>query len=108
MKFRISKDTKGTAFSGCDFVVELPKERAGCDVRILQLTDMQIIDSLQRRTPDRIREDEIAAWLPENYDSLCGNHIRSLVAQSRPDLIIITGDIVYGSFDDAGSGMKYM
>ena len=108
MEFRIIKDTEGTAFSGCDFVVELPKERTGRDVRVLQLTDMQIIDSLQRRTPDRIRADEIAAWLPENYDSLCGNHIRSLVAQSRPDLIIITGDIVYGSFDDNGTGMKYM
>ena len=105
--FKILKD-EGGVFAGCDFVVQLPREREGSEVRILQLTDMQIIDSLQRRTPDRIRPDEIEAWLPEHFDALCGNHIRSLVAQSVPDLIIITGDIVYGSFDDAGSTMRYL
>ena len=105
--FKMIKDG-GALFDGCDFVVQLPEEREGSEVRILQLTDMQIIDSLQRRTPDRIRADEIQAWLPENFDALCGNHIRSLVAQTNPDLIIITGDIVYGSFDDAGTTLQYI
>ena len=58
--FKILKD-EGGVFAGCDFVVQLPREREGSEVRILQLTDMQIIDSLQRRTPDRIRPDEIEA-----------------------------------------------
>ena len=103
----IIKNTKGTVFEGCDFVVGLPKEREN-DVKILQITDMQVIDSSQRRYPDRIRPDEIAAWAPENFDAQCGNHIRSLIAQSSPDLIIITGDIVYGSFDDSGETLRWM
>ncbi len=85
-------------FAGCDFIVETDNPRP----RLLQLTDMQVIDSAQRRTPDRIRADEIEAWRPEAFDAMCADHIRSLVAQTRPDLIFITGDIVYGEFDDSG------
>ena len=103
----IIKNTKGTVFEGCDFVVQLPNTRRN-DAKILQITDMQVIDSSQRRQPDRIRPDEIAAWDPENFDAQCGNHIRSLIAQSTPDLIIITGDIVYGSFDDSGETLRWM
>ena len=95
----ILKNNENTVFDGCDFVVKVDKPRK---IRILQLTDMQVIDGTQLRRPDRIRPDEIAAWLPENFDSMCGDHIRSLVTQTNPDLIIITGDIIYGSFDDSG------
>ena len=102
MNYKIIKETKGTKFDGCDFVLSLPKERAGKKIRLLQLTDMQVIDATQRRTPERLRPDEIEAWMPENFDTQFANHARSLVAQSRPDLIFITGDMVYGSFDDSG------
>ena len=104
----ILKNLDNTAFAGCDFVVQLPEDRMGTELRILQLTDTQIIDASQRRTPDRLRADEISAWMPENFDSQCGNHIRSLVMQSKPDLILFTGDIVYGSFDDAGIAFRYV
>lgn len=90
---------------GCDFIVELPEEKKN-DIRLLQITDMQFIDSKQRRFPDRIRTDEINAWDYKNADMLCKNHIRSLITQAKPDLIFITGDIVYGSFDDSGAVMK--
>ncbi len=105
MNNKILTNTEDTVFEGCDFVVQLPDERK--DVKILQLTDMQVIDGSQRRTPDRLRPDEIEAWDPKNFDIQCGNHIRSLIAQSDPDLIIITGDIIYGSFDDAGSTFRW-
>lgn len=95
----IIKNTANTFFDGCDFVVHIEEKRK---IKILQLTDMQMIDSSQMRTPDRLRRDEINAWRPENLDPLCGDQIRSLVAQTNPDLIFITGDIVYGSFDDSG------
>ena len=68
----IIRDTKNTAFEGCDFVV---KAESGKQIRLLQLTDMQLINSEQRRTPDRLRADEINAWLPDNFDDLCGDHI---------------------------------
>lgn len=45
----------------CDFVLELDVKRKNDDIRFLQLTDMQIIDASQRRTPDRLRQDEINA-----------------------------------------------
>lgn len=98
---------KERGFSGCDFVVQLGWERKDTPIKLLQLTDTQIIDSLQMRTPDRLRPDEISAWLPKNFDAQCGDHIRSLVAQTRPDLIFITGDLVYGSFDDRGTTLEY-
>lgn len=90
-------------FNGCDFTVKLEKERKNTPIRLLQLTDMQVIDSSQRRTPDRIRQDEIDAWIPDMFMGNCGNHIASLIAQTNPDLIFITGDIVYGQFDDNGT-----
>ena len=105
MSTEIIRNTEGTVFDGCDFVIRLNEKRK---IRILQLTDMQAIDSTQRRTPDRLRSDEIKAWEPENFDALCGDHIRSVVAQARPDLIIITGDMTYGSFDDTGSTLLWL
>lgn len=98
---RVQCENAARNFPGCDFVITLPPERK--EARLLQLTDMQVIDAAQRRTPDRLRPDEIAAWDPALFDAQCGDHIRSLVAQTHPDLIFITGDIIYGSFDDAGS-----
>ncbi len=89
------------AFAGMvDFVVDIP---AGTrPVRILQLTDTQTIDASQQRRPDRLNEREIEYWQPESVDVQCFDHIRSLVAATTPDLIFITGDVVYGEFDDSG------
>ncbi len=103
----IIRTPKESCFVGCDVVVKLPKEREGTTIRLLQLTDMQIIDSLQRRTPDRLRTDEINGWLPETMEANFCNHVKSLVAQAKPDMIIITGDMVYGSFDDKGTTFQF-
>ena len=92
---------------GCDFVVDFPIERKDTKIKLLQLTDMQIIDSEQRRTPDRLRDDEIIAWSPSRFNENCGDYVRSLIASTSPDLIFITGDMVYGSFDDNGTVMEW-
>ena len=92
---------------GCDFVLELGEARKGTKIKLLQLTDMQFIDASQRRRDDRISEREIEAWTPQNFDSFCGDHIRSVISQTHPDLIFITGDLVYGEFDDNGSVFDY-
>lgn len=94
-------------FNGCDSVVQFGEDRKNTAIKILQITDMQFISSDQMRTPDRLRIDEINGWREKNYDIQCGNHIRSLIAQSKPDLIFITGDIVYGEFDDSGRGFEW-
>ncbi|MBQ8371796.1 MAG: metallophosphoesterase [Clostridia bacterium] len=107
MGYDIIRGNDDKSFAGCDFVVRLTNDRKNTKVKILQLTDIQVIDASQCRTPDRLRIDEINAWNPKLFDSQCGNHIRSLITQTRPDLIIITGDIVYGSFDDQGSTLEW-
>ncbi len=99
----IIKNAKEQGFAGCDVVVKFPVERKNTPIRLLQLTDMQIIDSMQRRTKDRLRIDEINAWRPETFDANFGNHVKSLISQAKPDLIFITGDMIYGSFDDEGT-----
>ncbi|MBQ4145114.1 MAG: metallophosphoesterase [Clostridia bacterium] len=82
----------------CDFALKCN----GKEFKMLQLTDMQIIDSTQRRTPDRINQEKIEYWAPENIERNCYSHIKSLVNQTEPDMIFITGDLVYGEFDDSG------
>ena len=85
-----------------DFVVEVEEGR---DPIVLQLPDTQIIDSSQQRTPDRLGAALTAYWAKENKEARCYGYIRQLVQRSSPDLILLTGDIVYGEFDDDGSAL---
>lgn len=96
-------DCRG-CFDGCDVVLQFEETR---ELRLLQLTDMQFIDSEQRRTPDRLSTREIEEWLPEKFALQCGNQMRALVERAKPDLIFITGDLIYGSFDDSGSTLEW-
>ena len=86
-----------------DFVLDLPE---GHPLRVLQLTDMQIIDATQQRKPDRLSEKEVELWQPASIPLQCTDQIKSVVAQVSPDLIFITGDIVYGEFDDSGASLE--
>lgn len=95
---KIIKDAN--SLYGCDFVVDFPADKE--KIKLLQITDMQIIDSSQMRTPDRLCAEEIEAWKPESMDGNFFNHVKSLVAQTKPDMFFITGDMVYGQFDDSG------
>lgn len=74
----------------------------GEELRILQLTDLQIIDASQRRRPDRITEQAVIDWDPANVEKNCYSHVRNLITQTDPHLLIVTGDLVYGEFDDSG------
>lgn len=85
-----------------DFNVDVRHEGA---IRILQITDMQVIDAYQQRTPDRLKPEEAVEWIPEKNNRNLYDHIRYLVHKTMPDLILITGDIVYGEFDDKGSSL---
>lgn len=87
---------------GCDSVVIFSDKKRDSKLKLLQITDTQVIDSQQLRTPDRLGKAEIAAWGPDKIYANFGNHLKSLIAQANPDIIFITGDMVYGSFDDSG------
>ena len=80
-----------------DFTLEIPENR---EIRILQITDMQPVDAGQKRFSERIPDCEP---LTEEmlYDTIY-KYIEDGVKRFLPDLIIATGDLVYGEFDDSG------
>lgn len=92
-----------------DFVVDLPLDKK--EFKILQLTDIQTIDLSQtekgtlRRSQlenafygDGVYDEEKRVW----------RYVRALADIAKPDMIIITGDCVYGETDDNGSVWRRM
>ncbi len=86
----------------CDFFVNTD----GNKIEILQITDMQIIDAAQRPYLDRLRPVEVERYATENIERNCFHRIKSLVTQLKPDVIIMTGDLVYGEFDARGTSQR--
>lgn len=82
-----------------DFTVEV---EAGRDIRVLQITDPQLIDYTQTREGDSVSN----IYHPSKTEEFCYRYIRQAVERYKPDLIILTGDIVYGKFDDNGSMLQ--
>lgn len=79
-----------------DSIVKVNKDNC----KILQLTDIQVIDSAQMRYATRLCPQEREAWKIENVDEVAFLDIDWLINKTNPDVIVITGDIVYGEFDD--------
>ncbi len=85
-----------------DFYVDIP---LGEDPFILQLTDIQIIDSSQMLYSDRLSEGAISLWAPDKIYERAFRHMRKTLqlatssAGRRPDLIVLSGDNTYGEFD---------
>ncbi len=86
-----------------DFAVEMPK---GKDFVVLQISDPQIVDAGQLRFFDRLNPIEKAYWATENFEKRCYGYLREIIENTKPDLILITGDLVYGEFDDKGTSLK--
>lgn len=102
---KVEKPIYDNVIDAIDFIVEVPADR---EPVILQLTDMQIIDSSQQRTDDRLggtSSTQYIYWSPENKDIRCYNYLRDIIENTDPDLILITGDLVYGEFDDNGQNL---
>ena len=75
----------GTTEEGLlDFVVDV---EVGRNPVILQLSDTQLTNR-------------------DGAESRCYSYVRETVAATNPDLILITGDLVYGRFDQDGSIFK--
>ena len=83
-----------------DFVVNVKKGR---DPVILHLTDTQIEDSSQLREGTTFSKAQTNYWLPELMDERVFNDLNKIIKDVNPDLILITGDLVYGKYDDAGT-----
>ncbi|MBO4252120.1 MAG: metallophosphoesterase, partial [Clostridia bacterium] len=83
-----------------DFTLEVPSDSG---VKILQITDTELIDALQMRTSGALTAAEQAEYARKNVYANCFNYITELVESDRPDLIIVTGDMINGNFDDNGT-----
>ena len=83
----------------CDFTLEFSAEH---DAVVLQLTDMQIIDASKQRHEGRLKPGECEYWAHGKAEELCYRYVRECVEANRPDLILVSGDNVYGEFDDDG------
>ena len=90
---------------GYDYVIDLNVDR---DIKILQLSDPQIIDSSQQRDPDRLGTTGTAEYAPDRMEEMLFGQMREVIARTQPDLILITGDLVYGEFDDAGTSFEIL
>lgn len=82
-----------------DYVIEIEEGR---DAIVLQLTDTQIIDAAQAR-PNRVHDPVF--WATDQVEERCYDYITEIIGATNPDLIILTGDIVYGEFDDSGTAL---
>ena len=67
-------------------------------IRILQLTDTQMIDETQVRKGNGAVSTRYA-----DHDNCIYDIVRKTVEATDPDLILLTGDYVYGDYDDNGS-----
>lgn len=88
---------------GLDYVMDWNVER---EIKVLQLTDTQTIDSAQSRTANRLPfQSQIDEWAPEEMYNNLFRYIIKTVNDAKPDLILITGDVIYGEFDDNGTSL---
>lgn len=87
---------------GLDYVMDFSFS-TDREIRILQLTDTQIVDATQQRYEGRLDSASAALWIPENMEKLVFSYIKETVKQTQPDLILLTGDNIHGEFDDDGT-----
>ena len=98
--FMKQENKKNPIFDLPDFIVEIEEGR---DPIVLQLTDTQIIDAAQARS-GRTGVDTVF-WATDQVEERCYNYITEIIESTNPDFIILTGDIVYGEFDDNGTAL---
>ena len=85
-----------------DFIVHIP---TGKDPVVLQLSDTQIMDAAQERYDGRL--GTLKDWCAtDQIEERCYDYITETIETVSPDFIIITGDVVYGEFDDSGSALE--
>ncbi len=97
---------KNTGIDGLDFLLKIPEGR---EPRILQITDTQMIRFSGIRNlggrydqvkgeffvegDERSKDDDIRTW----------RYVEEGIQRGNPDLIVFTGDNIYGETDDDGS-----
>ena len=98
-------DTEGE--DGLDFIIDFP---AGKDVTILQITDTQMQTLADVRNENRRVQITNAFFsvLPDDPELRVFRYVDEAVEKTRPDLIVLTGDNIYGELDDYGRMWKQL
>ncbi|MBR2988342.1 MAG: Ig-like domain-containing protein [Clostridia bacterium] len=89
--------------NGVDFIIDFP---SGKDITVLQITDTQTINYHYSRTQARqnqIRNAFFSGGLSTSHEVRAWRYIREGVQRANPDIIVATGDNVYGEGDDDGA-----
>lgn len=82
-----------------DFLVDVEEGR---DIRVLQLTDTQIINSDEKRYSSALGGVQTDLYNPDAIEYSYKDTVRYVIETLDPDFIILTGDQTYGKFDDSG------
>ena len=82
----------------CDFVVEVPHDR---DIKVLQLTDTQLVN-YTNETSTGNADNLIDVYTEANFGVNCLDYIEEAFNRVKPDFIVLTGDNVFGRFDNDG------
>lgn len=76
---------------------------SGKEPVILQLADPQMMDSSTRRSDNKdLSADAIKYWNKDSRQELAYDLMSEVINASKPDLILVSGDNVYGKYDDDG------
>ena len=108
-----SSEVQKDAFDdyGYDYIIDLNATR---DLKILQLTDTQIIErengrivynSIGEEVGNR-KSDTPSYETRSNIEAILTGYMDQVVKDTAPDLILLTGDNIMGEFDDAGSELQ--
>lgn len=89
---------------GLDYVLDINIDDDR-EFKVLQFADTQTIDSEQIR-PNRGLGVVLAAQsVPEKQYENWQYYVENVVAKSKPDVILIAGDVLYSEFDDKGTSI---
>lgn len=88
--------------NGIDFIIEF---EAGKDITVLQMTDTQMQELSGVRNDNRKNQVGNAFFSNgiHDHETRVWRYMDEGVAKADPDLIVLTGDNIYGELDDDGS-----
>ena len=93
--------TDAAGEGGLDFIIDFP---TGKDLTILQITDTQMQTMAGVR--NELREQQVGnaffSSLPDDFEFRVWRYMDEAVEKAKPDLIVLTGDNIYGELDDSG------
>ena len=95
----LAVSTKISPLAIPDFIVEVEEGR---NPVVLQISDPQIIDAMQARPGD---SGVSSYYNPDKMEDRLFGYLRETIASTQPDLILVTGDLVYGKYDDNGTSL---